>query len=200
MKNILYAFSIFIASLNVNAATFNVISGTFEVYQNTIGDTGAIPLNGNGSFTEGVFNGSAYATISGVSDPLATLSGFDTALYLGQPIYLYFATYGISDDLGAPLHPAPTIDFNTMSANMTSMFAQWNGVNEFNIGGIATVTDLGSNQYLLAWSKQQTYLPFSGSNTYITMTVQAVPLPAAVWLFGSGVLALLSLSKRKVLC
>lgn len=197
MKNILLSVLLFITAQNLNAATFNVINGTFEVFQNTIGDSGAVPLTGNGSFSEGAFNGSAHATIPGVSDPVATLSGFSTEIYLGLPLHLYFATFGTSDDAGAPLHPAPSIDFSTMTADMTSLFAQWNGVNEFNVGGIATVTDLGANQYLLAWSKQQNYLPFLGLNTHITMTIQAVPIPASAWLFGSGLLGLAGIAGNK---
>lgn len=39
--------------------------------------------------------------------------------------------------------------------------------------------------------------PFSGGTTGLTGTVSAVPIPASVWLFGSGLIGLIGIAKRK---
>lgn len=190
--------------VSVNAATFNVISGTFETidqYGIPVGEQ--LGLTGNGVLVEGVYNGSA----SGIAtDTNATYAGFETALYFGTPgtpIEFYYATSGVYDDFGAPLHSAPTIDFNTMTADMTSMFANWNSdpsisyIGEFNVGGIASVIALGANSWELSWSHLQTSGPFAGITTEMTMEVSQVPIPAAVWLFGSGLIGLIGVARRK---
>ena len=106
------------------------------------------------------------------------------------------------DDPGALLHSAPTIDFNTMTADMTSMFANWNSnppdyIGEFNVGGIANVVALDAYSWELSWSHLQTDGPFTGFTTEMTMVVSQVPIPAAVWLFGSGLIGLMGLARRK---
>jgi hypothetical protein len=196
------AFNLF--TLNASAGTFNVISGTFEVF-----DTSGVPIDGvtlllgNGVLIEGAYNGDA-ASIS--TNPLATYAGFETALFFGNPgtpIDFYYAPSGVFDGPGNPTYSAPTIDFIAMTADMTSIFANWNSdpsisyVGEFNVGGIAGITALGPYSWELSWSHIQTDGPFTGLTTKMTMVVSQVPLPAAVWFFGSGLLGLIGVARRK---
>jgi len=141
-----YAIAFTLTSPAASAATFNVLGGTFDVYDSSGLYIGGVPLVGNGVLVEGVFDGSAAAV---ATDSSATYAGFDTALFLGNPLILYYAATG-SD--GLP-HSAPTIDFNIMTADMGSVYANWNStpgnIQEFNIGGLATVTPTGANMWEL---------------------------------------------------
>lgn len=206
LKSIVGAVCIFllVVSTNVNAATFNVISGTFETFDSSgLSVAGMTSLNGNGVLVEGVYNGDASGL---ATDASATYAGFDTTPFMGTSLFLYFAPTGVFDAPGAPIHNAPTIDFNTMTADMTSLFANWNSNQppsgeyyhgEFNVGGIASVTALGVNSWELSWSNLQEDGPFTGITTEMTMVISQVPLPAAVWLFGFGLMGLFGVAKRK---
>lgn len=188
-------------SVAIKAETFNVLSGTFEAIGQDGMSIDKITLVGNGALTEGVYTGSA-ASIA--SDPNATYAGFDETIFFGNTIVFYYAPTGVYDDIGAPLHNAPTIDFNSMTADMTSMFANWNSdpsigyIGEFNVGGIANVVAIGTNIWELSWSQVQADGPFLGVSTEMTMVISQVPLPAAVWLFGSGLIGLIGFARRTV--
>ena len=199
-----FAFGLF--TLNASAGTFNVISGTFQVFD-TGGASidGVTSLTGNGVLVEGTYNGDAAGIATNSS---ASYAGFETALFWGDPgtpIDFYYAPSGVYDDVSAPLHDAPTIDFGAMTADMTSIFANWNSnqpenpdyIGEFNVGGIASVVALGVYSWELSWSHTQTTGPFTGFTTDMTMVVSQVPVPAAVWLFGSGLLGLVGIARRK---
>jgi hypothetical protein len=112
-------------------------------------------------------------------------------------LILYYAATG-SDGL---IHSAPTIDFNTMTADMDSMYANWNStpgnIQEFNVGGLATVTPTGATTWELSFTHTQFDGPFLGFTSVVNMQISQVPVPAAVWLFGSGLLGLIGIVRRK---
>jgi len=176
-----------------NAATYQVLDGT-ATFDSTGSNPFTLNVSGGGSFTEGVFDGSAYLCCSGTNDTSATASGFQSLQFRAIPLYTYFAATG-SD--GAT-HMAPTINLTNMSADMTSFYANWND-NEIYQGAVANVTDLGSGIYELAWSGLDASSVFSSIQIDWTMRVSQVPVPAAVWLFGSGLLGLAAFSRRKIL-
>jgi hypothetical protein len=201
MNRLIYIFLLMIISVSAKAETFNVVSGTFEA----IGLDGVsldyTVLTGNGALTEGVYDGSAAGI---ATDPDATYAGFEETLFFGNTIYFYYAPSGVFDDIEAPLHNAPSINFGSMTADMTSMFANWNSdpsigyIGEFNVGGIANVVALGANSWELSWSQIQADGPFLGVTTEMTMVISQVPVPSAAWLFGSGLIGLIGLAKRKL--
>lgn len=191
MLGIICAIAFTLTSPIVSAATFNVLSGTFDVYDPTGLYVGGVQLTGNGVLVEGLFDGSASA-IPG-TDPTATYAGFATSPdFLGTPFEFYYAATG-TDGL---VHAAPTIDFNTMTADMDSMYAYWNG-SEFNVGGLATVVQTGANRWDLSFTHIQLDLPFTDFTSVMTMQISQVPLPAAVWFFGSGLLGLVGMARRR---
>jgi len=197
---------IFICALTVfssvsNAATWwNVGGGTFSVVEPSGAIVGGAPVvfGGNGAFSEGVFNGSASAI---ATDSQATYVGIDTFQFLAIDVFTYFAPSG-KDGESARISGlnAPSIDLYTMTADMTSMFANWNSsegyVGEYSIGGIATVTSIDEYSYELVWDSIQTSGPYQGMTVNMTMQVSSVPVPAAVWLFGSGLIGLFGFSRR----
>jgi len=183
------------------AATWNVDGGSMNVYDPTgASPNGGIPVlfSGNGAFTDGVFNGSA----SGIAtDSQATYAGVETYQYLDIDLFTYFAPSG-KDGETARLTGlnAPYIDLGSMTADMTSMFANWNSrdsyIGEYNIGGMATVTSLDAYSYELVWDSIQVSGPYQGMTVEMTMQVSSVPVPAAVWLFASGLMGLVGFSRR----
>lgn len=187
-----------VLSFNVNAATYRVLSGTFDIYDTVPNGIGYLTLSGNGNFTEGVYDGSASAI---ATDSTATYAGIAPADFLGHPIEYYFAATGVYDAPGA-VHAAPSIDLVNMTADMSSLFANWNSspgyTGEFNVGGIATVSAAGFNTWLLNWSTVQVDGPFTGFQTDVSLVVQAVPVPAAVWLMASGILAMFGAARRRI--
>jgi hypothetical protein len=175
----------------VSAATFNVLSGTFDVTDPDGLYVGGVALTGNGVLVEGLFDGSASA-IPG-TDPTATFAGFATSPpFLGTPFEFYYAATG-TDFL---THTAPIIDFNTMTADMSSMYTFWNG-SEFNVGGLATVVQTGANMWDLSFTHTQLDSPFIDFTSVMTMQISQVPVPAAVWLFGSGLIGLIGIARKK---
>jgi len=184
-----YIFAVVLAlNLSIsNAATYQVLSGSISFDS---ANTFAIP--GVGSFTEGVFDGSASACCIG-ADVTATNSGFGSIDLWSIPMTTYFAATGV-DGL---THNAPSIDLNNMTADFGSFYANWNG-QEIYQGGTASIVDLGNSIYELTWSGSE----LSGgakinTPTTWTMQVSAVPVPAAVWLFASGLIALFGFTRSR---
>ena len=168
-----------------NAATYQVLSGSIS-----FDSVNTFSIPGIGSFTEGVFDGSASACCIG-ADVTATNSGFGSADLWSIPMTTYFSTTGV-DGLN---HNAPSIDLNSMTADFGSFYAYWNG-QEIYQGGSASVVDLGNSIYELTWAGSE----FTGGvkvspPTAWTMQVSAVPVPAAVWLFASGFIALFGFAR-----
>lgn len=139
------------------------------------------------------------------------------------PLTISHLTFSIFSSSGGALNlPAPTAQTtgSTMTADLRSLFAGvtssgWSWVNtnsamsSLNIGGIATGSfNQATNAFDIAWTNPfnltLTTLPLlgpvqltSGSfSLHGTAQLAAVPLPAAMWLFGSGVVALAGLARR----
>ena len=110
-------------------------------------------------------------------------------------------------------HPAPTADISncvgnncTLSVDLSSWEVMWNGSafeqgpRPSNLGGFVPAVgtyDLATHAYSLTWLSQIKGGPFNGVNAYWHLDGTVVPLPASVWLLGSGLLGLVSMGRRK---
>jgi hypothetical protein len=125
--------------------------------------------------------------------------------------------FSIFSSSGQPLlnflPPAGTTTGSTMTVDLSSLFAglsstQWGNwmtpatFGSLNIGGIATGSfNQATNEFNITWTHAFTGIPFLTSGTFSlqgTAQVAAVPLPAAVLLFGSGLLGLSGVLRRKL--
>jgi hypothetical protein len=88
-----------------------------------------------------------------------------------------------------------------MTADMGSLYANRNStpstIQEFNIGGIASVASTGANTWDVSITHTQLDGAFAGMTSVVTMQISQVPVPAAVWLFGSGLLGLLGVARHR---
>jgi hypothetical protein len=133
-----------------------------------------------------------------------------------DPITISHLTFSIFSSSGGALNlPAPTAQTSgsTMTANLQSLFAGvtstgWSWVNtnpqmaSLNVGGIAggTFNDL-TNAFDISWTHSFTGIPFLTSGNFSlqgTVQLAAVPLPAAAWLFGSGLIGLAGAMRKKL--
>ncbi|MHB1938949.1 MAG: VPLPA-CTERM sorting domain-containing protein [Acidobacteriaceae bacterium] len=94
---------------------------------------------------------------------------------------------------------------DTITVNLSSFIANWNG-NNFNQGNATatgTVSNVSGNtfDYTLNWTSLINGGPFSGQTGTWQFTgvgsVAAVPAPAAAWLFGTGLVGLVAVARRK---
>jgi hypothetical protein len=155
-------------------------------------------------------------TISLNFGSLGTVAGIFTQngqLIMGQfqpppnifpPIQISHLTFSIFTSPGGSLNlPPPTGQTSgaTMTANLQSLFAgvtstAWSWVNtnqqmaSLNIGGIATGSfNETTNAFNISWTRTFTGVPFLTSGNFSlqgTAQLAAVPVPAAVLLFTSG--------------
>lgn len=97
---------------------------------------------------------------------------------------------------------AGNFDWSTQDPGADSSSLNYVG-NEANLGGLSSITktfSLGPGLYSLVFGGN----PPSGSPAvaqgYLaTLTTAPVPLPAAVWLFGSGIAGIVSLARRRTM-
>ena len=133
-----------------------------------------------------------------------------------DPITISHLTFSIFTSSGGSLNlPAPTAEIsgNTMTADLQSLFAGvtstgWSWVNtnplvaSLNIGGNAAgLFNEITNAFDISWTRPFSGIPFLTSGTFTlegTAQLAAVPLPAAAWLFGSGVIGLSAALRKRL--
>lgn len=150
---------------------------------------------------------------------LLLMNQFQPAPNIVNPITISHLTFSIFSSNGGALNlPAPTGQTSgaTLTANLQSLFAGMTGTGwaglltapqtppttSFNIGGIATGSfNESTNAFDVSWTRPFTGIPYLTSGTFSlqgTAQLAAVPVPAAAWLFGSGMIGLAGLARRKM--
>ncbi|VAW81751.1 hypothetical protein MNBD_GAMMA12-2237 [hydrothermal vent metagenome] len=196
-----------LVSTAASAVTYDVLGGSFvmPLVSPPDGNDGFVVtdiLGVGSSWSEGAaaFDGSAFGQTAtclgcGTIDPSAGLSGLGALPFFGGNVTTYFAPTGVD----GITHAGPTVDVANGTADMGSFYANWNGT-EFNQGSTgAVVADNGDGTLTLSWDSLIVGGAFGGKTGFWTMDIeaQAVPIPAAVWLFGSGLVGLVGIARRR---
>lgn len=142
------------------------------------------------------------------------MSQFQPLPNVFDPITISHLTFSIFTSNGGALNfPAPTAatSGSSMTANLQSLFAgvsstawSWVSTNSqmasLNIGGNASGTfDNTTNAFNISWTHVFTGVPFLTSGNFSlqgTAQLAAVPVPAAMWLFGSGLVGLVGVLRK----
>lgn len=202
-----------VVSFNINAAALSSLEltgGNFVM----AGAGGTInPAAFANMSVDGVtYDGSAPTFPGTEADYIATSIGTFQFGFFG-PVAIYTAeTDGVDSGFAAV---TGDITGGNLSLDLSSWTAYWKS--SFNQGSssdmapgsvcvgttcstaIATTYDAGTGDFTASWSAVVVGGPFNGQlgQWDITGNVSAVPVPAAVWLFSSGLIGLIGLAKRK---
>ena len=118
-----------------------------------------------------------------------------------------YITVFSTDAYGMPA-PSGTVDGSSIDVDLSSLRLDAHFLSsDIELQPFSTPFDSGlydtsTGEFELIWTNQIGYGQFSADiivslSGYLT-TVSAVPVPAAVWLFGSGLLALVGFARRRV--
>jgi hypothetical protein len=154
-----------------------------------------------------------------VSSPTADPNAIGRFIFFNSVVNTFTAaTSNIGGIAGGPV-PTGDITGGVMTMDLSSFFANWNGT-DFNQGSATASTDFvptagvpapadvaGSVSCVgtectftnLEWQSLIVGGPFNGKTGTWTLsgTATIVPVPAAVWLFGSGLLGLVGIARRR---
>jgi len=163
--------------------------------------------------TVGGYDGSAPLA-TGTEADYAPVSIATFAFGFFGPVSIYTAeTDGLNSGFAAP---TGDITGNNLTLDLSSWTAYWNGTS-FNQGSssdlvpntvcvgpacstaIATTYDSVTGDFTATWDAVVVGGAFNGqlASWSITGTASAVPVPAAVWLFGTGLLGLAGIARRR---
>lgn len=165
-------------------------------------------------------NFGALGSLSGsfTGDGRLLMNQFQPAPTVADPITISHLTFSIFTDNGGALNlPAPTAQTSgaTLTANLQSIFANitttgWSGLLtspqsptavSLNIGGIATGSfNENTNAFDVSWTRSLTGIPYLSSSTISlqgTAQLAAVPVPAAGYLFGTGLVGVAAMARRR---
>jgi hypothetical protein len=184
-----------------NIASMSVTGGTFFMQGVTPVPAPFTTIGPNTNLVGGYING-------GVGSPAAdpnTIVGFS---FFGAPVNTYTAAVSnIGAIAGGPV-PTGTVDdvAGTISMDLSSFFANWNGT-DFNQGqNPSTGTwNSGTGAYSLTSTKLIVGGPFNGfTGTWVLNGVAVadippppIPVPAAVWLLGSALVGMAGIARRR---
>ena len=216
LRYITFAFIAF-ASLNANAALINGSVLSFTAYNGG----SSIPANGNGSWFSaeptlfGVIGISSFDGLIVGSTQIASGSHIDAPNGSESPTidnpHVWFGDTGMlstvsNTDVLTTMGSAATIDF-------TGIRWSWAGADNIviydpvagdtGIANIICALDCGNGDtYILDYLghvEQGSPSGFDGIEVRIHLegSISTVPVPAAVWLFGSGLIGLIGLARRK---
>jgi hypothetical protein len=175
---------------------FCSLAGSATVFATTLGPiTGAMNLGGNLQYTGLLQNtttldflptgtrGSIVGIGTGTGD-LATVTGTSTGDIVD---FLDFASFS------SPITNFLTIegfqlDLSTLTIDGQSSLFLF-------LSGTGTLSGSGFDPTPASWSLSTQ--ANSGNPTTYSMTIAAVPVPAAVWLFGSGLIGLVGVARRR---
>lgn len=163
--------------------------------------------NGDG-IPDGAAGAGYSTTLASTADIFAPFSFFGVNTYVG--------TLPVSYQSGATnVAPSADVDLGNCAGSICALTADfsawevfWNGSSfqqgprPINTGPFVMATgtlDLSTGHYELDWASQIYKGPFNGVTGYWHIEgayAPAVPLPAAAWLFGSGVIALVGVARR----
>ena len=135
-----------------------------------------------------------------------------------DPVTAGHLSFSLFTSSGGPLGlPAPSAETSgaVMTADLRSLFANaastgWAGILtgpstvlpvSLNVGGVAAGSfNESTKAFDISWTRSFTGIPSLSSGTFSfqgTAQLAAVPLPGAVFLFGSGMAGLLGMTRRK---
>jgi hypothetical protein len=184
-----------VLSASVNAAQINDLSA----YGGTFGGefNGGFPFIGGPYVFENVvtynmITDSGQSTSNGTELASFNANGLLTQLFTTGP------ASGTVNGSNSGISNGDVIEFDISSLDL-----YWNGTS-FNVGGMATgtVTNVSANafDYSATWTGMVSTGGFAGSvyNLSLTGSGSVVPVPAAIWLFGSGLFGLLAVARRKL--
>ena len=180
----------------VQAATWQVLGGSVYVDPDPLASSPAFSAlltpGSPGVLIEGSYQDQTYGS---------EIFSITTPLNLGDPNFIYnytmgFVTTPYANDPNSTLRPAPSINLTTNTADLSSFRINWYEIMFENTGATnVPITQNLDGSYHLSW---QMVGGFSATGTAtMTMDIAPVPLPAAVWLFGSGLLGLIGVVRRK---
>lgn len=183
----------------VQAATVTQLDITGGSISLNFGNLGSLA----GSFTEnGQLVMGQYQPTPNIFDPI-TISHLTFSLFTGSG-----GTLNLSAPTAQTSGASMTANFQSLFAGITS--AGWGGLlmsppspvaTSLNVGGIATGSfNEVTNAFDVSWTRSLTGVPYLSSGTFSlqgTAQLAAVPVPAAVYLFGTGLAGVAAMARRR---
>ena len=144
--------------------------------------SGVSGLETLGTTWDVTFNDGSADAVYGTNPPFSTVSDSQTASEA-----LRLALVALAAD-------ATASDFVGCAGTDCYLISPY-AINEFTVAGNA-VAKIGTSVYYLASVSGDPSLSYS-DRTYATWEESVVPIPAAIWLFGSGLIGLIGIARRK---
>ncbi len=201
MKKTVLVAALLLATGAANAAPITALTitgGTFAM----AGAGGSITPTTFADMTVGAYDGSAPSMPGSESDYAPTSIGtFGFGAFGAVAIYTA-ETDGVNSGFAAP---SGDITGSDMTLDLSSWTAYWNGTS-FNQGNSAVTIDsfdATTGDFAASWTSPVVGGAFNGQDGSWTITgnaaaaTSAVPVPAAVWLFGSGLVGLAGVARRR---
>lgn len=210
MQKTAIAAALTLASLGANAAAQDIISLTITGGDFSMGAPGVGACDPDpATFTSFrcLTGGSTTPMIMGTYQS-ASLTAFQ---FFGGAVNTFTAASAAGAAPNPTGAPSGTVDGGVMTVDLGGWYAEWNGTN-FSQGTkpggdngssvAATGTyDANTGAFDISWNSYITTAPFADKMGYWHLTgtaeIAAVPVPAAVWLFGSGLVGLAGIARRR---